>query len=233
MNKIGWCSMTVNPVQGWCPNTECPVYGDCYGHDFYRRFGRDRTIRMEKKRLEAIASKRIPQRVFVGSTMELFGPWVPDDWMRDIIERCRIMSQHTFLFLTKRPRELQAFNRFNPWPSNCWVGVTAINNSDWIKNVGWMANVEASVRFVSLEPLLGSVCYANVRRGRQMGGIDWLIIGAMTGKRRRECAPKKEWVEEILTAADRAGVPVFLKDNLQWPTVRREWPKDVPEKGEK
>jgi hypothetical protein len=27
--------------------------------------------------------------------------------------------------------------------------------------------------------------------------------------------PKIEWIEEIVLAADMAGIPVFLKDNLQ------------------
>lgn len=42
-------------------------------------------------------------------------------------------------------------------------------------------------------------------------GIDWLIIGAQTQPYR---PPRIEWVQEIVEAADRAGVPVWLKDNL-------------------
>ncbi|KKK71886.1 hypothetical protein LCGC14_2909470, partial [marine sediment metagenome] len=65
-----------------------------------------------------------------------------------------------------------------------------------------------------------------------LSAIDWVIIGAQT---KPTVMPKLEWVKEIVDAADRAGIPVFLKDSLSTPsfvamqglTWRREFPRGV------
>ena len=44
--------------------------------------------------------------------------------------------------------------------------------------------------------------------------ISWLILGSQTPYSEKT-APRIEWIEEIVLAADMAGIPVFLKDNLQ------------------
>ena len=41
--------------------------------------------------------------------------------------------------------------------------------------------------------------------------LNWVIIGAQT---KPTVMPKIEWIQEIVEAADKAGIPVFLKDNL-------------------
>jgi len=61
----------------------------------------------------------------------------------------------------------------------------------------------------------------------QMAGINWLIIGAQT---KPSVYPKKVWVREITEACDKAGIPVFHKNNLRsiFPiptsTLRQEMP---------
>ena len=42
-------------------------------------------------------------------------------------------------------------------------------------------------------------------------GISWVILGSQTNPYK---PPKIEWVKEIVEAADAAGIPVFIKDNL-------------------
>jgi protein gp37 len=75
------------------------------------------------------------------------------------------------------------------------------------------------VRFVSIEPFLKpfDVCL--------LQGLDWIIIGAMTGP--RKAPPEKEWVDDVLRYARYHDIPVFLKDNLHWHEQVREWPKRV------
>ena len=127
------------------------------------------------------------------------------------IENC---PRHRFLFLTKQPHNLQ---KWSPFPDNCWVGVSATDTASYQDACVGLNEVEAKVRFISFEPLLGAIYtemlnpitpYYNPR------GIpfDWVIIGAQT---KPTIMPKLEWVEEIVEAADRAGIPVFFKDSLK------------------
>ena len=51
-------------------------------------------------------------------------------------------------------------------------------------------------------------------------GINWLIIGAQT---KPTVYPRIEWIQETVEAADKAGIPVFLKNNLK-PILTDNWP---------
>ena len=131
-------------------------------------------------------------------------------WIFTTIKQC---PQHRFLFLTKQPQNLA---QWAPFPDNCYVGVSATNKSMFYTAVWELQNVKARVKYLSLEPLRSwdktskepidtiSHCSDWLRRA----GINWLIIGAQT-------KPEVEWVKEIVGAADKAGIPVFLKDSLQ------------------
>ena len=129
------------------------------------------------------------------------------------IEQC---PRHTFLFLTKNADQLIKWGKF---PENCWVGVTATDRLMWFNAIWQLQDIKATVKFLSFEPLLkwqhlekepiDTVSFTAdwFRRA----GISWLIIGAQT---KPTVYPKIEWVEEIVRACDKAGVKVFLKDNL-------------------
>ena len=228
MNRtaIEWCDYTVNPVKGLCP-VACEY---CYARRMYKRFKWDETIRWDTRAwhepVDIDKLSRVqpdpPSRIFVGSTMELFGPWVSDHQRYRCIEQAIRHPMHTFIFLTKRPQELAK----QPWPSNCWLGVTA-ESPEHIRQRGgygdWATAVQAKVKFISFEPLLGPFA------GRIPDGINWVIIGQQTPVRK---SIQAEWVLDIIHAADIAGVPVFLKDNLkaiqlcagQHGVLRQEYP---------
>ncbi len=134
-------------------------------------------------------------------------------WIFTTIKQC---PQHTFLFLTKQPRNLL---KFSPFPDNCFVGVTITQCLD---GIGYMADVEAQHKFISFEPLLYySVDALTASELFRVNGISWIILGSQT---RPTVSPKIEWVQEILVAAHNAGdLPVFLKDNLR-PLIEEKWP---------
>jgi len=94
------------------------------------------------------------------------------------------------------------------------------------------------IKFISLEPLLDwkHILPDSPNWWLEHYGINWLITGACTGskaeimelhkkypeltpmlwyKNRWILAPEVGWIREIVQAADKAGVPVFLKENLQ------------------
>lgn len=117
------------------------------------------------------------------------------------IERC---PQHTFLFLTKNPEKLLDWA---PFPDNAWPGVTITNLDMAVEALPVFALLEAKIKFASYEPLLERVPCKHT-----MDLVDWVAIGGQTRPTR---LPEIAYVQEIVQAADKAGVKVFLKDNLK------------------
>ena len=219
--KIEWCDYTINPVKGKCP-VACPY---CYARRLYDRFKWNPTIRLDLDAFQPLRSVRQPSRVFVGSTIELFGDWIEHSWMMDILSLCESYKRagHSFLFLTKYPENLI---RWSPFPDNCWVGVTITSNNHKDSYIGDLAYVRVPVKFISFEPLLEWADLAEQRKilpdRLKRWGINWLIIGQQTPVSAKT-QPKIKWVREIVKAADQAGIPVFLKDNLR-PILPEEKP---------
>jgi len=205
MNKIGWCDVTINPVKGLCP-VGCSY---CYARKFYKRYKWDTEIRYRNDVFMTLPGKNYPKRVFVGSTMELFGDWVKPEWMQDIMDFVRYYSWHTFIFLTKQPQNLI---KFSPFPGNCWVGASATNADQLSAAYVGLGRIEASVKFLSYEPLLNNIVMEP--QFLQDANISWIIIGQQTPV----CASTQSqisWIKEIVEAANKSNVPVFLKNNLQ------------------
>jgi protein gp37 len=181
-----------------------PVAGyEALADPFYPRFWEDRMLDVPIKNYEP--NKHLG--IFVCDMSDLFGIGVPEEWTRRILTKIRTGGAwHRFYLLTKQPQNLA---KFSPFPDNCWVGVTACNQTMLQKALSseGLASAKAGAKFISFEPLL-----------QRMDGladylycVDWVIIGAQT---KPVVYPKVEWVEEIVEACDKARVPVFLKDNL-------------------
>lgn len=180
----------------------CPY---CYARAMYKRFGWNPEIRYEPD-WDKPLYKIKPSRIFIGSTMELFGDWVLPQTLSDIFHLISHLRQHTFIFLTKQPHNLI---KWSPFPENCWVGVTVLNNAQLLLAEGQLEQIEARVKFLSLEPLLNELDGFKFMKCK----LDWLVIGQQTPISAKT-QPKIEWVEEIVEVADKAGVKVFLKNNL-------------------
>lgn len=203
--KIEWCDYTVNPVKGLCPMA-CPY---CYARRMYKRYHWDETTRYDREWGKGILSLKKPARIFVGSTCELFGSWVEDAWLSEIF--ASVTSQHTFIFLTKQPQNLA---KWSPFPKNCWVGVSATDFRSFALGTAHLAPVQATVKFISAEPLLHSFCGPEVVEERlRIAHVSWAIIGQQTPVSKKT-EPKAEWIHDIVKAADNAGIPVFEKNNL-------------------
>jgi protein gp37 len=190
---------------------------------FYPRFWEERVDDLDGMPLK-------PCGIFVCDMGELFGDSVPREWQDRIFTVIRGSPGDRFYLLTKQPQNLI---KFSPFPKNCWVGVTATNAYAWQMAPEYLSHIEASVRFVSLEPMLEQLSPYVISRDHRHW-LDWLIIGACTGSasdigkvQRRypnlehkpignkwTAQPPIEWVKEIVEAADKAGIKVFLKDNL-------------------
>lgn len=203
--SIGWCDYTINPVKGLCP-VGCSY---CYARAIYKRFHMDETIRYDGTAFDKLP--RTLSRIFVGSTIDLFHDDVKQ-YMPWILERCAEHPEHTFIFLTKCPENLI---KWSPFLDNCWVGVSCENQPMFTVAADYLTNIKALVKFISFEPLIGQIDYGGTAWQEMMlSGINWVIVGQQTPVR-KSTMPKIEWIQDIIDAADAAGAPVFLKDNLK------------------
>jgi len=216
--KIEYVDYTLNPVRGLCPMA-CPY---CYARRLYKRFGWNPEIAyMPPHELAQVLNKiRKPSRIFVGSTMELFGEWVDPVYREFLLGAVANYPQHTFLFLTKKPENLP-----KEWPGNCWVGMSVTSDGYLAEALTHLSSVKAPVKFLSFEPLLQSsvIRYWDFPRM----GVSWAIIGRQTPASKK-AAPQVSWIREIVDAADKAGVPVFEKNNLKpilGEILRQEFPQ--------
>jgi len=196
-NNDGKQGFTSNPVKGECP-VGCSY---CYVKSFRGRYGWHKDIRFYPAELEAIRRRKKPARIFVGSTIELFHDKTIQ-YMPEIMETVKACPRHTIMFLTKQPQNLP-----KSFPKHCYVGVSITTLDLAREAITAFAQIEARIKFASYEP-----CYDNVPCHHILDFIDWLIIGSQTKPFR---PPSINKVEEIVRAADQAGVKVFLKDNLK------------------
>jgi len=151
---------------------------------------------------------REPRVIFVNSMSDLFHPEVPTDFIHRVFDVMVATPRHTFQILTKRSARLAALAPELPWPSNIWMGVSVETRSYGFR-VEHLRRVPASVRFVSAEPLLGSLA------GLPLHGVDWLIAGGESGSKARSVDPT--WIRELRDACLAESVPFFFK---QWGGVR-------------
>lgn len=155
-----------------------------------------------------------PQKVKVGSTImvctdgDLFGPWVPEDWILQVFAAAEMAPQHQYIFLTQYPVRYQnlANHGVLPQKNNFWYGSTATILSDSV----W-ANEKYNT-FVAIEPLLGPFEGDATKTFRK---LKWAVIGAETGQNAEKVIPKAGWIQDILTSADAAGTPVFMRSNME------------------
>lgn len=208
--KIEWCDFSINPVKGLCPMA-CSY---CYARRMYKRFKWDETIKYDMSVWNSVSKIHKPSKIFVGSTMELFGKWIPDRWIEKILGMTSNYPQHTFIFLSKKPSELQ---RWSPFPKNCWVGVST-TGFDVRSSLEYVfKDIQATVKFVSIEPFLD---YTPM----DFRWVNWVIIGQQTPPK-KSTEPHLIWLLRTAEEADKLNKPVFLKDNLL-PLIERVLPEN-------
>lgn len=159
-------------------------------------------------RLNDLLKRGFGKTVFVCSMADLFGDWVPDEWILKVFDACKAAAGHRYLFLTKNPARYLKLAQAGKLPSEdtFWYGSTT---TDPDMPAFWADDYNT---FVSIEPLLAPFGSAGVDSTPVTAG--WAIIGAESGNRRGKVIPKREWIEDIVKAFHTAGKPVFMKDSL-------------------
>lgn len=178
-------------------------------------------------RLDEPARWTKPRTIFVCSMADLFGEWVPDEWIKAVFDACEKAPWHRYIFLTKnpsrlmlmaaakeveegekyRPEDMQKIKGHTPLPKhdNWWFGST-LDNKDARRFQWWGYH-----SFISIEPLTE---FMDVGLG-SFGSDEWVIIGAETGNRKDKVIPKREWVDNIVEAASITNMKVFMKGSLR------------------
>lgn len=160
------------------------------------------------ERMDEPKRLRKPSAIFTVSMHDLFGNWVPDEWIEQVLDACRAAPQHVYIFLTKNPKQYIDLASAGALPreDNFWFGssVPTQNTNFW-----WATEGEYH-SFISIEPMLGPF-----DQGSIPDGIQWVIVGAQTGPGAKQHQPKREWVDSIVNQCRAAEIPVFMKNSLE------------------
>ena len=213
-SSIEWTDTTWNPVTG-CTKISAGC-DNCYAERFSERFrdvkghpfrtGFDLTLRPERV-AQPLGWKR-PRMIFVNSMSDLFQKEIPHEFIVSVFDTMEKADWHIYQILTKRSSLMQKFinarYKTHKAPPHMWFGVS-VENAKATSRVTHLRKSNASIRFLSVEPLIAPVGEINLE------GIDWVIVGGESGWGARPMKP--EWALDIRDQCIDAGVAFFFK---QW-----------------
>jgi protein gp37 len=221
-SAIEWTEHTWNPITG-CTKIS-PGCKHCYAETMARRlkamgaagYERGFELALHPGRLEQPLRRQSPTVYFVNSMSDLFHEKVPDHFIERVLEVCLATPQHTYQILTKRAARLAQFFAARHCPANVWLGVSVENRKYGVPRIEQLRRVDATVRFLSVEPLLEDLGALDLSR------IDWVIVGGESGAKAR--AMKAEWADGVRRQAQAQRVAFFFKQWGAWGAdgVRRD-----------
>ncbi len=225
--NIQWALWSWNPITGCLHN--CPY---CYARDIAERFYDQKFApSIWPGRLSAPKNTPFPEEkasewmghknVFTCSMADLFGRWVPREWIDAVLTAVREAPQWNFLFLTKFPIRMAEFD----FPDNTWVGTTVDCQARVANAEKSFRKVKAGKKWLSLEPLIEPLQF------QDLGAFDWVVVGgASKSSQTPEWHPPLEWVLSIQKECQNAGISLYEKTNLMrgliqgYPGEPAEWP---------
>lgn len=175
-------------------------------------------------RLDEPAKLKNPSSIFVCSMGDLFGEWVPDKWIKEVLTACATTPWHSYLFLTKNP---DRYYQLDDRDSNILPDVTVPDEEfgGWYLGASASAEEEAQkayenmcISWMSLEPLHGNFSEEFFFYQDSISDTEprwnWLVVGTETGNRKNKIIPKEEWIEDIIDNCKLYDIPLFMKDSL-------------------
>jgi protein gp37 len=219
-SSIEWTDATWNPVRG-CTKIS-PGCKHCYAETFAERFrgvkghpyeqGFD--MRFVPEKLAEPLQWRKPRMIFVNSMSDLFHDAVPDDYIAAVARVMVFANWHTYQVLTKRSGRVRTLLNsslaFAATQPHIWWGVSVEDTTYGVPRIDDLRQARATVRFLSVEPLLEDLGELN------LSNISWMIVGGESGPGARPM--KRDWVVSLRNQCQNEGVPFFFK---QWGGVRK------------
>ena len=212
-HKIEWTEQTWNPSAGCtkisagCQNCYAETMGirlQAMGVEGYENGFKFNIV---PSRLNEPLKKKKPSVFFVNSMSDIFHKDMPLDYLNKIFDVIEQTPQHTYQVLTKRADRMQEYFLRRQVPKNIWLGVTVDNKKEGLPRIDFLRNIDATVLFISIEPLLEDLGEMNLTN------IDWVIVGGESGNKARPM--EKEWVINIKQQCEQKDVAFFFK---QWGT---------------
>lgn len=212
-HKIEWTGQTWNPSAG-CTKVSAGCK-NCYAETMAHRLqamgveGYENGFKFNivPSRLNDPYKRKKPTVYFVNSMSDIFHEEMPDDYLDKIFDVIKNTPQHTYQVLTKRASRMFDYFSKNEIPKNIWLGVTVDNRKQGLARIDKLRNLNATVLFLSVEPLLEDLGKIDLTN------IDWVIVGGESGNKARPM--EKEWVVKIKQQCEKEDVAFFFK---QWGT---------------
>jgi protein gp37 len=214
-DAVEWAQWTWNPVTGFQHNCSYCYARDianqakmsaAYPHGFEPAFRPAHLLAPRHASVPAGADKdtRLPN-VFTVSMGDLFGRWVPAEWIEAVLTEMRNAPQWNFLCLTKFPKRMSEFDI----PENAWMG-TSVDLQARVTNAeNAFSRVKCGVRWLSIEPMIEPLKFKTLEQ------FDWIVIGgASRSSQTPEWRPPFEWIADLVAQARAAGTKVYFKTNL-------------------
>lgn len=239
-SSIEWTDVTDNIIAveggGWWCRKISPGCANCYAARLNQNtfFGGNKLaysgevppLFLRREICDAWARQRVPKKHFVASMTDVFGEWVPQEWVSYFLDAMAAAPLQTFQVLTKRPEH--AYRMIKVWladrmlselPENIWIGTSLESQAVAEYRVGWLLGMPAKVRFLSCEPLLGILDLSlwaqrfvhspSGNEGWRIPGLHWVICGGESGSKARPMADV--WARSLRAQCLMAGVPFFMK----------------------
>ncbi len=230
-SSIEWTQMTWNPTTGCtkvtrgCKNCYAAVMSKRLQAMGLEKYKNGFEIRLHPDTLKEPYNWKKGKLVFVNSMSDLFHEEIPLDYIKDVFKVMNDLDGvHTFQVLTKRADRLQEVQHELTWTDNIWIGVS-VEDESVLWRVDCLKSVQAKVKFLSCEPLIGPLTGLNVT------GLEWVIVGGESGHKARTV--KEKWITEVRDKCQNADVPFFFKQwgkkqfnsNQDDPTISKDHPQ--------
>ena len=176
----------------------------CYARNNVRRFHMTEDFSRPEYfpgKLRLMDRKR-PQNLLL-TGMSDFSDWNPE-WREEVFARIGQNPQHQYIFLTKRPEKV----RFSTELDNVWFGVTVTSGKEKGRIKAMREHIRAKHYQVSFEPMFDNIGEVDFT------GVEWIVVGTETGRRKGKSESKQEWVWNLTNQAHSRGIPVFMKEDL-------------------
>ena len=221
--KIEWTEATWNPSIG-CSKVTAGCK-NCYAEVMARRlqamgvtgYEDGFEFKILPERLYQPTTIKKPTKFFVNSMSDLFHEKMPFDFLDKVFEIIASTPQHHYQILTKREHILQKYFQDRKVPANVWLGVT-VEHENTKDRIDVLRNINATIRFISFEPLIGNVGILNLDK------IHWVIVGGESGVCARPM--QRQWAINIQKQCVQQKVAFFFK---QWGT----WGEDGVKRNKK
>jgi len=201
---ITYCDYTTNPCKGCKHN--CWY---CWSRDLNHRFHRSFKPSFDPEELRKLAKVK-HKRIFVCDASDMWGDWIPDTWISAILGACCSIP-NTYLFLTKNPKRYQRF--LIRIPDGSWIGTSITGGGkdsvERLRILQYTLRLPTIRKWLSVEPL-----YEDFAAKTDFNGMDWVVIGEMTGRFRKKAPCTDEIVELAIVFAKDYNIPIFMKSPL-------------------